>query len=160
MEVSLDKISTGVISTTFLCEQCNHQLDLLLNHENNTYKTTGETCYNLGKFEQNDVILKNGKFGLYITWGTNSKSLKGFGKRSMESITLEDVEPYLNKESNVLRTITPFLSIRKSARGDYIYYKSAKMRKPCFHSLSGFEPDYKMCDIDILKSWIREKYDI
>ena len=158
MEVSLDKISTGVISTTSLCEQCNHQLDLLLNNENN--KTTEETSYNLGKFEQNDVILKNGKFGLYITWGTNSKSLKGFGKRSMESITLEDVEPYLNKESNVLRTITPFLSIRKSARGDYIYYKSAKMRKPCFHSLSGFEPDYKMCDIDILKSWIREKYDI
>ena len=180
MEVSLDKISAGHISSTSLCEQCNHQLDLhlcalkmrmepllfssrkgvLLNDENNTYKTTGETSYNLGKFEQNDVILKNGKFGLYITWGTNSKSLKGLGKRSMDSITLEDVEPYLNKETNILRTITPFLSIRKSARGDYIYYKSANMRKPSFHSLSGFEPDYKMCDLDILKSWIREKYEI
>lgn len=182
MEVSLDKISAGLISTSSLCEQCNHQLDLhlcafsrskemrmepllfssrkgvLLNNGNN--KTTEETSYNLGKFEHNDVILKTGKYGLYITWGTNSKSLKGMVKRSMDSITLEDVEPYLNKETNILRTITPFLSIRKSARGDYIYYKSAKMRKPAFHSLSGFEQDYKMCDIDILKSWIREKYEI
>ena len=158
MEVSLDKISAGHISSTSLCEQCNNQLDLLLNNGNN--KTTEETSYNLGKFEQNDVILKTGKYGLYITWGTNSKSLKGMGKCSMDSITLEDVEPYLNNETNILRTISPFLSIRKSARGDYIYYKSANMRKPAFHSLAGFELDYKMCDLDILKSWIREKYEI
>jgi DNA topoisomerase-1 len=164
MEVSLDKISAGLISTSSLCTKCNDQLDLLINFESKLQlkndDNKNESSYNLGKFEQNDVILKNGKFGLYITWGTNSKSLKGLGKRSMESITLEDVEPYLNKESNVLRTITPFLSIRKSGRGDYIYYKSAKMRKPSFHSLSGFEPDYKMCDLDILKSWIREQYEI
>ncbi len=195
MEVSLDKISTGLISASSLCNKCNNQLDLLVSllsnetkmevriDDNNTclvgkygpvIKTTGEnqtvtfssvtencdkpTSYNLGKFEQQDVILKTGKYGLYITWGANSKALKGFGKRPMESITLEDVEPLLNEGSNIIRTITEFLSIRKSTRGDYIYYKTQKMRKPSFHSLSGFEQDYKMCDLDILKSWIREKY--
>ena len=164
MEVSLDKISAGLISTSSLCNQCNDQLDLLINFESKLQlkndDNKNESSYNLGKFEQDDVILKTGKYGLYITWGTNRKALKELGKRPMDSITLEDVEQYLNKGSNIIRNITEFLSIRKSARGDYIYYKSAKMRKPSFHSLFGFDQDYKMCDLDILKSWIREKHDI
>jgi len=116
--------------------------------------------YILGKFDEKDVVLKKGKYGLYITWGDNSKTLKELGNRPMESITFQEIEPLLKEGSNLIRTITPFLSIRKGAKGDYIFYKTAKMRKPSFHSLSGFEPDYKMCKNDILKSWITEKYEI
>ena len=116
--------------------------------------------YNLGKFDEKDVILKKGKYGLYITWGDNSKTLKELGNRPMESITFQEIEPFLTEGSNLIRTITPFLSIRKSAKGDYIFYKTTKMRKPSFHSLSGFEQDYKICKLDILKSWIKEKYEI
>jgi DNA topoisomerase I len=118
------------------------------------------SSYNLGKFDDEDVILKKGKYGLYITWGKNSKTLKDFGNRPMESITFQEIEPILNEGSNLVRMITSFLSIRKSAKGDYIFYKTPKMRKPSFHSLSGFEQDYKICKLDILKSWINEKYEI
>lgn len=123
-------------------------------------KPKAAASYILGKFDEKDVILKKGKYGLYITWGDNSKTLKELGNRPIESIVFQDVEPFLTEGSNLIRTITPFLSIRKSAKGDYIFYKTTKMRKPSFHSLSGFEPDYKMCKIDILKSWINEKYEI
>lgn len=123
-------------------------------------KPKAATSYNLGKFDEKDVILKNGKYGLYITWGDNSKTLKELGNRPMESITFQEIEPFLTEGSNLIRTITPFLSIRKSAKGDYVFYKTTKMRKPSFHSLSGFEQDYKICKLDILKSWIKEKHEI
>jgi len=42
--------------------------------------------YILGKYEGNDVVLQKGKFGLYITWDKNSKTLKEFGNRPMENI--------------------------------------------------------------------------
>jgi DNA topoisomerase I len=125
---------------------------------NNTPKAA--SSYILGKFDEEDVVLKKGKFGLYITWGKNSKTLKELGNRPMESITFEEIEPYLSEGSNLIRMITSFLSIRKSAKGDYIFYKTPKMRKPSFHSLSGFESDYKICKLDVLKSWIKEKYEI
>jgi len=123
-------------------------------------KPKAASSYILGKFENEDVVLKKGKYGLYITWGKNSKTLKEFGNRPMESITFQEIEPLLNEGSNLTRMITSFLSIRKSAKGDYIFYKTSKMRKPSFHSLSGFEHDYKMCKLDILKSWIKDKYEI
>lgn len=123
-------------------------------------KPKAAASYILGKFEDKEVVLKKGKYGLYITWGDNSKTLKELGNRPMESITFQDVEPFLTEGSNLIRTITPFLSIRKGAKGDYIFYKTTKMRKPSFHSLSGFEPDYKLCKLDILKSWIKEKYEV
>ena len=118
------------------------------------------SSYNLGKFDDEDVILKKGKYGLYITWGKNSKTLKEFGNRPMESITFQEIEPLLTDGSNLIRMITSFLCIRKSAKGDYIFYKTPKMRKPSFHSLTGFEQDYKICKLDILKSWIKEKYEV
>jgi DNA topoisomerase-1 len=123
-------------------------------------KPKAASSYILGKFENEDVVLKKGKYGLYITWGKNSKTLKEFGNRPMESITFQEIEPLLNEGSNLTRMITSFLSIRKSAKGDYIFYKTPKMRKPSFHSLSGFEHDYKICKLDILKSWIKDKYEI
>jgi DNA topoisomerase-1 len=118
------------------------------------------SSYNLGKFEGEDVILKKGKYGLYITWGKNNKSLKDLGNRPMESITFKEIEPLLNEGSNLIRTLTPFLSIRNGPKGDYIFYKGVKMRKPSFHSLSGFEHDYKKCISVVLQSWITEKYAI
>lgn len=123
-------------------------------------KPKAAASYILGKFEDKDVILKKGKYGLYIIWGDNSKNLKELGNRPIESITFQEIERFLTEGSNLIRTITPFISIRKGAKGDYIFYKTTKMRKPSFHSLSGFEPDYKLCKLDILKSWIKEKYEI
>jgi DNA topoisomerase-1 len=116
--------------------------------------------YNLGKFEDHDVILKKGKFGLYISWDKNSKTLKELGNQPIESITFKDIEKYLNEGSNIIREISDNITIRKSAKGEYIFYKSAKMKKPVFYNFKGFEEDYKICNINILKNWLKETYKI
>jgi len=116
--------------------------------------------YNLGKYNNHDVILKKGKFGLYISWDKNSKTLKELGNQPIESITFKDIEKYLAEGSNIIREVSDNITIRKGAKGEYIFYKSAKMKKPQFYNLNGFEGNYQSCSIDILKSWIKETHKI
>lgn len=125
---------------------------------------TGNTQYNLGKYEEKDVILRKGKFGLYVSWGENSKTLKELGNRPIENITFEEVKAILEKGSGIVREINSYLSIRKGPKGDYLFYKNSKMKKPSFYDIKSFltetKEDYKICDVTILKSWINEKYDL
>jgi DNA topoisomerase-1 len=120
--------------------------------------------YILGQYKGNDVILKKGKFGLYISWGENSKTLKELGNRPMENITFDEVKKYLEQGSNLIREINENMSIRRGPKGDYLFYKMPKMKKPQFYDIKGFMletgEDYKICDIVILKSWISEKYKV
>jgi DNA topoisomerase-1 len=114
----------------------------------------------LGLHEGNQVILRKGKYGLYISWGENSKTLKELGNRPVESICFEEILKYLEEGSNNIRKITDNISIRKGAKGDYLFYKTPKMKKPQFFSLHAFDSDYKNCKIEILKNWISETYQI
>jgi len=121
------------------------------------------TQYILGQYQEKDVILRKGKFGLYVSWGENSKTLKELGNRPIENITFGEVLPLLEEGSNLIRVINPFLSIRKGPKGDYLFYKNSKMKKPSFYDIKSFsetKEDYKICNISILKSWITEKYNI
>ena len=112
---------------------------------------------NLGKYENQDVLIQKGKFGVYASWGQNSVSLKQVGNRPIESISFDEVEKYiLEQENGFIREIALDCSIRRSKKGDYIFFKTAKMKKPTFHSLNGFSEDYKICHVNILKSWIKE----
>jgi len=123
-----------------------------------------KTQFILGQHNGKDVILRKGKFGLYITWGENSKTLKELGNRPIENITLDEVKKYLEEGSSLIREINYNLSIRKGQKGDYIFYKTSKMKKPLFFDIKSFfietKEDYKICDITILKSWITGKYNI
>jgi DNA topoisomerase-1 len=116
--------------------------------------------YNLGKYENQDVIIKKGKFGLYITWGKNSKTLKELGNQPVESIQFKDVEKYLMEGSNIIREVSDNITIRKGEKGEYIFFKSAKMKKPQFFNFNGFDKDYKNCDINILKNWLKDTHNI
>ena len=122
------------------------------------------TQYILGQHEGKDLILRKGKFGLYVSWGENSKTLKELGNRPIENVTFEEVKEILNNGYGILRVINSDLSIRSGQKGDYIFYKSYKMKKPVFYSIKPFlsetNEDYKKCDINILKSWLFEKYNI
>ncbi len=125
-----------------------------------------QTQYILGTHEGEEVSLKKGKFGLYITWGTNSKSLKEFKNRRMENITFEDVKPYLelSANNNIVREITPALTIKTGPKGDYIFYKQPRAKKPTFFDIKAFytdtNQDYKTCDILVLKAWIKVTHKI
>ena len=120
--------------------------------------------YVLGEHEGNEVVLQKGKFGLYITWDKNSKTLKELGNRPIENITFDEVKKYLEEGSNLIREVSVNISVRKGQKGDYIFYKTAKMKKPQFFDLKIFssdtKSDYKTCNMTVLKSWLKEKHDI
>jgi DNA topoisomerase-1 len=144
---------------TKLLEKGNFKVEDIID----TNKTT-KSQFILGQHNGKDVILRKGKFGLYISWGENSKTLKEFGNRPIENVTFDEVKKYLEEGSNLIREINSSLSIRKGPKGDYIFYKTSKMKKPEFKDIKAFvsetSEDYKICDFYILKSWIYEKYNL
>ena len=93
------------------------------------------TSYLLGKYEDQDMFIKNGKFGLYAEWGDNKKSLKGI-KKSMKEITIKDVTSMISENKNILKIINEDLSIRKGKYGEYIFYKTKTMKKPRFININ------------------------
>jgi len=144
---------------TKLLEKGNFKVEDIID----TNKTT-KSQFILGQHNGKDVILRKGKFGLYISWGENSKTLKEIGNRPIENVTFDEVKKYLEEGSNLIREINSSLSIRKGPKGDYIFYKTSKMKKPEFKDIKAFvsetSEEYKICDIYILKSWIYEKYNL
>ena len=119
----------------------------------------------LGKYNDMDVFLKKGQFGLFITWGENSKSIKTLNKPETE-IILEDIIPFLNSQkininnANLIRKLNANLSIKNGKYGDYIYYKTNSMTKPKFLDLKKFTGDYKTAEINILLVWISDTHNI
>jgi DNA topoisomerase-1 len=114
----------------------------------------------LGQYQDKDVILRKGKFGLYIKCGEISKTLKQLGNRPMENIKYEEILPFLEEGSNFVREINANISIRKSKKGDYVFFKTSKMKKPKFFDIKNFDQDYKICDLNIIKLWLKDKYEI
>ena len=141
---------------------------------NNTSPNSKPNENNLGKWsdastqphQQHDIIIKTGKFGTYAVCGEMKKSLKCFGNRPISNITLEEVVPILfvsttedqqsNPHSKIVRQITESLSIRDGKYGNYIFYKTQKMKKPRFISLTGFNGNIQEETEDNVKKWIRE----
>ena len=118
----------------------------------------------LGKYQNHDMFLKKGKFGLYVEWGDNKKSLTYLDKNELE-ITLEDIISFIKKPaSSIIRELSDDLSIRNGKYGPYIFYKSKIMKKPQFLKLNGFKldegEDYESCDFERLITWISEQYSI
>ena len=134
----------------------------------------------LGKYNGEDVILKTGKYGLYVQCGKQNTSIKSIGK-AISAITLSDVIPFIDptynncpespagdtprlppppKNPNILRILNADISIRKGKYGPYIYYKSAESKKPEFFPLGPYKSKYANVDENELIKWIGETYKI
>ena len=120
----------------------------------------------LGKYEDEDMFIKNGKFGLYVEWGDKRESIKKIEK-PIDQITLQDVIDYLGTDKmqqnkSLLRIVTPELSIRKGKGrlGNYVYYKREDMPKPAFYNLKKFPEGYITCEPKVLIDWLMETYNI
>lgn len=119
----------------------------------------------LGVYSEKEVVLRTGKFGWYLEWGTEKKALK-LTLTEATTLTLDDVSETLydleNGESGIIRVISKETSIRKGKGklDDYIFHKNQKMKKPKFLKLTGFKEDYRTCGIDVLQAWLKKTYDI
>jgi DNA topoisomerase-1 len=165
MEDSLDQIVKRETDLATLCQSCSLLINQCLeplgvNSDSAFVATTSSNKEALGTFEDVSVYLKKGKFGYYAQWGEKTKNLKEFNKLTVEEITWDKVLPLLEEGSPILREINKDVSIRRGPKGNYIFYKPPKAKKPMFLSFSGFENDFTSCNIEIIKSWIREKHNI
>ena len=119
----------------------------------------------LGKYGDEDLYLKNGKFGYYVQWGDKKESIKNIGKPIAE-IKIEDIIEFLeNKGENqivrnrsILRILSPDVSIRTGKFGAYAFYKTETMPKPQFLNINKFNEGYMKCDVKVLLDWIYTTY--
>ena len=195
MEHQLDLVSSGQKRWGEVCTECVSCVDRLMDGLNakcltKTKMTSNGTnewseqstdkknlCKLLGKYNGVDLFLRTGRYGPYLTWGDNKKSLthlKSKGQTDttvvvnvdVETITCSydeavrhiessAIEPASTATANpsILREINSFTSVRTGQYGPYIYYKNPKMKTPAFVSLRGFKEDWKTCDLRILEMW-------
>ena len=122
----------------------------------------------MGQYQGQDIIIKSGKYGAYIVWGSMNLSLKpllggdgrgrGGGGKTEFDLSLQDVIAFIEKSSGgaagdseegtgtttapyqgqIMRTIDENTTIRYGRYGPYIFHKTAKMTKPAFVALKGF----------------------
>ena len=118
---------------------------------NNKLKKKNEV---LGYIEENEVVLKKGKFGLFVVYKDKNYSLKGINK-SQSKITIDDVKEIIENQSksSIVRYINSDISIRSGKYGNYIFYKTKKMKKAKFISLNKCPLDYMNCSIEEFNVW-------
>lgn len=121
----------------------------------------------LGEHQEQEVMIKTGKYGKYLSWGKINVSMAHLGDAE---ITLEEAVRLIaekekgvvnGKPSSIVREIDECSSIRKGKYGDYVFYKKPGWKKPKFIKLAGFvktngKNSYISCDIDKLQKWIGE----
>lgn len=112
----------------------------------------------LGEHEGSQVVLKTGKFGAYVEWNSQRKSVKT--DKEVGTLTLADVVPFLRQEPlTVIRTIDSNTSIRTGQYGDYVFHKPPRAKKPSFIKLAPFiqahgAESYKTCSLAMLTDWL------
>jgi DNA topoisomerase-1 len=123
-------------------------------------KTTNKI---LGNHKGSDVVLKKGKYGLYITWNGKNISLSSVNKTEKD-MKMEDVvvllEAKKSTNSNMLYQFDETLSIRKGKFGPYIFFKTEKMKRPLFKNFKGKHWENDFASKDKLREWIRTEHEI
>ena len=135
-------------------------------HEDNSYGYADDLIEIktgwLGKYEDQDLYIKNGRYGPYVEWGTKRESIKQIEK-PLNEITLQDIMAHLSGSSektqkNVLRVLNEDMSVRKGKFGAYVYYKTKQMSKPEFCNIKKFNEGFLTCDAETLINWVSETY--
>ena len=135
----------------------------------------------LGKYEEHDMFIKTGKYGPYVQWGDNKKSIKDINK-PLNDIVLDDIvnmiqtptieendvseevsgdgprRPPQIQSKNILRVLNSDFSIRKGKFGPYIYYQCSGMKKPSFFQIGKYKKNYATCDTAELIEWAVATY--
>jgi DNA topoisomerase-1 len=135
-------------------------------------KESASECI-IGTYGGFDIILKNGRFGKYIVWGNSGIHRKSIEKTHLQnkdfsSVSLDEVIRFIEGDSThdtsihdvktsegIIRVINDDVSIRSGKYGNYIFYKTAQMKKPKFISLKNFDKNINTCSDDDIVSLLQ-----
>ena len=116
---------------------------------------------NIGIYEGKPILMKKGKYGWYAKWGTQNISLSSLGNRPIENIECDEVIAIISSsQTKFTRKITDNIDIRQGEYGEYIFYKTPRMKQPKVYKLDGFVGDYKKGNPELVKRWIQDTYQI
>ena len=131
--IDLDKLKRGEYSLK----------DIIYEGNNNDYSKS------VGEIDNEEIIVKKGKFGLYCSYKGKNISLK-YSKKTLETITLDDVKKVISSKkdtnANILKKLNDSVSIRQGKWGPYVYYKTKAMKKPRFIPVKNIT--WKEVDLD------------
>ena len=144
-------------TVTFLPVKKNIDLDKL---RNNKYvvsdlidTSTSRKKVNIGKYQDTDLFICEGAYGVYALWGDKKKSLSFI--KDLDKLNKEDIVAYLDTSTYYLK-LNNHLSIREGKYGKYIYYKTKQMKRPKFYRFN-LEKEF---DTDKILAWIKKTYNI
>ena len=146
----------------------NHNDDLVIDKKKDSLASSSNE-HIIGTYGGFDIVLKNGRFGKYVVWGKDGVHRKSIEKTHLQnkdssSISLDEVIRVIENDladndsaivtgggrggggsEGILRVINDDISIRSGKYGNYIFYKTPKMKKPKFISLKNFEKNIYTC---------------
>jgi DNA topoisomerase-1 len=114
----------------------------------------------LGEYEGYPLYLKNGQYGLYVTWGEKKESLEI--NKNLDEINLQDIVEYLSAKKTtsqslnklIIRVLNDRISIRKSKYGHYIHCSTGN------YNIKLFPGNYLNCETNELLRWLENTYGI
>ena len=119
--------------------------------DTSTKKPSGKI---LGEFNGENVVLKTGKYGMYINYNGKNSSVKHV-KKDYDDITLQDVLDVVKGKKmtnkSIIKEISDEISIRKGKYGPYVFYKTKNMKRPKFINMKG------VSNSDITVEWVMDK---
>jgi hypothetical protein len=134
----------------------------------------------LGKYLDEDVYIKTGRYGPYVEWGAKKESIKSISK-PLDEISLADVivileakhgtiltdsstgprlPPPPTQNASILRVLSSNMSVRKGKFGAYVYYKRPDMKNPEFYNIKKFSQGFAVCEAQVLVDWIKTTYNV
>ena len=115
----------------------------------------------VGKWGNEDVYIREGRFGRYIEYGSEKKSITTI-KTPTEDITMEELKKVIEGKANpsILRTLNNDFSVRKGKYGAYVFYQTSNMKKPRFLNIKKFNKGYLTCGESEMIEWLCETYEI
>jgi DNA topoisomerase-1 len=118
-----------------------------------------------GLYKKHPLIIKDGPHGYYLEYKKEKTSLNALDvsewikDQEMTEERMKTLIDYMNQKkiNENQNKINDNISIRKSERGYYIFYKTTKMKKPKFYSFPNEYMD-ETNYIDKIKDYIEKKY--
>jgi topoisomerase IA-like protein len=118
----------------------------------------------LGKYENQELYLKTGRYGPYVEWGEKKESIKSLQK-PIDEVGIEDILAFLENKAkgetmNILRVLNPYMSVRKGKFGAYVFFQKPGMKTPKFLNIKKFPEGFLGCDPATLVKWCCDTYQI
>ncbi len=176
MENKLDEIEWGNENQKVILNNYITIVDKWINHTKEHYRENPneinkvkDQSLHCGKYKNEPIFIKNGKYGYYICIGKKDKiSLKEFDgfclskkisqqeelSKNEYNLLIQYVENRSKKQNESLCVvISDSCSIRESKYGYYIFYKTKSMKQPRFLKYN----DEKDDKIEERQNWIKTK---